>query len=51
VVIWPNSVIIDSTVEDRAVIKGFSRLEGVIVAAGTHVDPFVNLNRGEKSSP
>lgn len=51
VLIWPNSVIIDSTVEDGAVIEGFSRLEGVVVEAGSRVDPFVSLTRREKSFP
>lgn len=43
VIIWPNSVIIDSVIEDRAVIKGFSRLQGAVVAADAQVEPFVNL--------
>ncbi|HAR95980.1 MAG TPA: bifunctional N-acetylglucosamine-1-phosphate uridyltransferase/glucosamine-1-phosphate acetyltransferase [Deltaproteobacteria bacterium] len=43
VVVWPNSVIIDSTVEDGAIIKGISRLEGAVVGRDTEVDPPVNF--------
>lgn len=45
VIIQPNTVIIDSTVEDGVVIKGFSKLQGVTIASGTQVEPFVNLMR------
>lgn len=38
VLIWPNSVIIDSMVHDGAVVKGFSRLEGVVVEAGAQAN-------------
>jgi bifunctional UDP-N-acetylglucosamine pyrophosphorylase / glucosamine-1-phosphate N-acetyltransferase len=43
VVIWPHSVIIDSMVHDGVVVKGFSRLEGVVVEAGVQVAPFSAL--------